>query len=50
MVKLYPGKKVTLCNKNVCMTVYGKEAELLSSLAALTLICIAIAAVIKAVK
>jgi hypothetical protein len=50
MIKLYHGKKVTLCNKNVCMTVYGKEAELLSSLAALTFICMAVAALIRAVK
>lgn len=50
MVKPNPSNKVMLCNENVCLTVYGKEAEMLSSLAAITLICIAIAAIVKTIR
>ena len=50
MDNLYPINKVRLRNKNLCMTVYGKDAKLISIVAKLILICITITAFMKAIK
>ena len=50
MVKLYQSRKVSLCNKNVCLNVYGKDAQIISAIAVITFMCLAVNAVLKAIK
>jgi hypothetical protein len=47
----YPkGEKATLCNKQTCVTLYGKTAEVINAIALITATILAISLISKALK